>query len=88
MPYPICLTTNILLYFSLRKDLLPCLKSFRVALVYLFLPQKCCAISADFHDVRRYFNLKTLLLYQKVPLEGGGFKPIFSVTCGTLMRLG
>jgi hypothetical protein len=42
------LRQRFLFYFSLGKDLLPCLKSVRVALVTFFSPQKCRTIATEF----------------------------------------
>ena len=65
--------------FSLFEDLLPCLKSFRWLLSIYFSLKSAALFQQNFHDVRRYCNLKTLILYHQVSLEGGGFKPKFSV---------
>jgi hypothetical protein len=40
-----------LVYFSLGKDLLPCFKSFRVALVFFFLLKSAVLLQRDFHGV-------------------------------------
>jgi len=65
--------------FSLFEDLLPCLKSFRWLLSIYFSIKSAALFQQNFHDVRRHCNLKNLILYHQVPLEGGGFKPKFSV---------
>jgi hypothetical protein len=49
-----------LVYFSLGKDLLPCFKSFRVALVFFFLLKSAVLLQRDFHLGERHFNLLTL----------------------------
>lgn len=69
--------------FGLFEDLLPCLKSFRWLSSICFSLKSAALFQQNFHDVRRHFNLKTLILYHKKPssatAKGRGFKPNFSV---------
>jgi hypothetical protein len=68
--------------FSLGKNLLPCFKSFRVALVLFFLLKSAVILQRNFHDVS---GISTCRLFysttdsEKAILKRRGFKPKFLV---------
>jgi hypothetical protein len=80
---PVCPTVRGLLRivflesFSLVEDLLRCLSSYRCSWSLLFPRQSCGTVSAIFvGHVLAVFQPETNFILPKVPLEGGGFKPI------------